>query len=178
MASVSAILRSVGMCYAAPDEQAMMRGSRVHAACHYDDEGDLAPGSVLDSDLGYIEAWRAVRSLYQIRWKAREVPIMDAERGIAGTPDGIGTAIIGGSRIPIIGDIKTGAMAYWTRYQMALYQMMMPEPFAWTRIAFELHTDGTWSIGGPWFPSSFREDRAVCEAAIQIYRAKERNKAL
>lgn len=174
LVSLSALLKAGGFTMDWwGDEQAMLRGRRVHAACHYYDEGDLNPSTVIEPDRGYLAAWQDISQLYEIQVLAVERPVMLGSLGVACRPDLLCIATINGSRLYCIVERKSGTCPPYVRYQLAGQQMMCPDPFKWTRIAFELHSDGTWKAVGPWFPSTYLQDKSVIESCLRIYRAKE-----
>jgi hypothetical protein len=117
--SVTRIIRAAGLMppfYG--DEPAMRRGTMVHRACEFHDEGDLDESTVDPAIAGYLDGWKKFRAetgfvASCIEWR-RAHPIY----GYAGTVDRIG--VFDGR--PTVIDIKTGSFDDWMGIQLAAYE--------------------------------------------------------
>ena len=93
-------------------EHARELGETVHEWCAYLDSGEDADGvidSLRDSEpLPYVLAYQRFRKRHYAAWECIEQPFVDAELGVAGTPDRIGSIDIEPDGIhPALIDIKT-----------------------------------------------------------------------
>jgi hypothetical protein len=157
--SVTQILQATGVVDysympASVREAALIRGRKVHAATHFDDEGDLDESSISDELLGYVAAWRQYRAFSGFTPELIEHRGFNAEYRYAGTLDRLGT--IGGKRTLV--DIKTNTAEPWVACQLAAYAGFFKDPRTYHRVCVELHRDGTYSLpfgdllhSGKWF---------------------------
>lgn len=151
------------------DEHGRDRGSAVHLACQYLDEGDLDVSS-LDPELeGYVrsyDAWK--RDSHSEGAQRIECPLQDPCGLYRGTPDRI---LIVRPRKLI--DLKTGAPQAWVALQLAAYVNMLPDPYSYERQALYLSPDGTYSVKQ--FPKAeYATDLAVFMSALNIVNWKRR----
>ena len=174
--SVTQILEDVGIVdYSrlpgSTREMALRRGSAVHAACHYDDEGDLDETQLAPEILPYLQAWRKFRASVGWEWDRIEFRSYQERYDYCGQLDRAAT--IPGKSTQVLLDIKTGVAQYWTRYQVAAYAAFFENPRAYLRMAVELHKDETFKVheypGRDW-----AADFAVFSAALVVYREKRR----
>lgn len=178
--SVTQILRANGL---APDfrhvspailEYARQRGTAVHAATHYFDEGDLDESTVDAEVRPYLAAWQAFRS-------ERKVEILALERRVAcyrfaGTIDRI--ARVPDIRGEVLIDIKSGTAA-GANYQLAAYSILaqylkppVTSSFLLERWAVELHPERQ----VPYTIHQYRDrrDRDVFLAALTLTHERAR----
>ena len=174
--SVTQVLEDVGIVdYSrlpgSTREMALRRGSAVHAACHYDDEGDLDETQLAEEILPYLRAWRKFCASVCWKWDRIEFRSHNAKYGYCGQLDRAAT--IPGKSAQVLLDIKTGVAQHWTRYQVAAYAAFFENPRAYLRMAVELHKDETFKVheypGRDW-----AADFAVFSAALVVYREKRR----
>ena len=125
-------------------EEARTRGTYVHAATHYLDDGDLAEESLDRRLIGYIDAYRRFLDLMQPAWTHREHRVCDPLLGYAGTLDRAGCLQRTG--IKVVLDIKTGQLPPHVGLQTAAYRRCLPEPYTYKRLALQLKGDGTFSL--------------------------------
>ena len=143
------------------------RGSAVHLATRYYDEGDLDIDSIDPAVRPYLDAYRAYREETGWIWSAIEEPMAGA--GFAGTPDRIAKA-----PTKAIIDIKTGAFQPWHSIQLAAYAAMTGDPFRYERIGLYLTEDGKFSVRV--FPKSeYFADINVFQSCVNIANWKRRN---
>lgn len=130
-------------------EMALARGSAVHEAIALDLDGDLDEASV-EPIMGYVEAARAARHDLGIGTPdAFEKRGYHAQHRYAGTLD----LIFGDTLL----DWKTNTAEWWVQLQTAAYAAMQPEPGRLTRLAVELHDDGSYRLI-TFKPSDYRRD--------------------
>jgi hypothetical protein len=147
----------------------LTRGSAVHAACHYDDMGDLAEETVSAEILGYVNGWRKFRSDYGFVPDLIEQCVCNDVHGYAGTLDRTG-AVRNGEEAII--DIKSGTAPAAVRYQLAAYAACLEHPRMRNRLCVELHGDATYRVI-PFERSDYARDFAVFCAAVTVLRAME-----
>lgn len=171
--SVTSVLESVGIIdYSGiPSEtrsMALQRGSNVHLATQFDDEGDLQEESV-PGLMGYVRAWRAARKhlgvdKFDPQWIERRG--FHKQFRYAGTMDRAdGDFIL---------DLKTNQAPWWVRIQLAAYQELYREelPNVTRRIAVELHPNESFTIF-EFLQKDFRDDFQTFMAALRIHNEKE-----
>lgn len=146
--SVTQILQATGIVnydhLPAPiREAALLRGRRVHAATHFDDEGDLDESTLSEELLGYVAAWRSFRANSGFVPELIEHRAFNAEYRYAGTLDRMGTLSNGKKAVV---DIKTNSAEPWVAMQIAAYQGFLPEPRSYWRMCVELYRDGTYRL--------------------------------
>jgi hypothetical protein len=169
--SVTQILKSVGLIDTSfYTEEGRQRGTAVHAACEYFDQGDLDESSIDLEIAGYLDAYKA--------WKAYiglassfdwiEVPVSDKAHLYAGTPDRVLTM-----RPRKLIDIKTGAFQRWHPIQAAAYIACLDDPFSYSRFGLYLQLNGKYSFRE--FPKvEFPRDLSIWQSALNIYYWKEK----
>ena len=89
---VSEAIQSAGLTdfsKIAPDvlEHARQRGTAVHQACHFMDEGDLDWATVTPEIEPYVRAWERFKKETGVELLGIEKPLFHATLGFAGTPD-------------------------------------------------------------------------------------------
>jgi hypothetical protein len=70
-------------------ERAEQRGTAVHAACHYLDDGDLNWATVSPEIEPYVRAWERFKKETGVELLEIEKPRYHATLGFAGTPDSV-----------------------------------------------------------------------------------------
>ena len=132
----------------APDvlEHARQRGTAVHAACHFLDEGDLDWATVSTEIEPYARAWERFKADTGVQIIEIEKPRYHATIGLAGTPDRV--VILGGKKGII--DLKTYKPDVVTGVQLAAYSYLEfgPQP-TWDepkRFGLWLKDDGKYSL--------------------------------
>lgn len=161
----------------APDvlEHARQRGTAVHAACHYLDEGDLNWETVSPEVEPYVRAWERFKRDVPSVMMEKEIPLYHATLGFAGTPDRImEMSGDGGRRITI--DLKTYRPDAVTGVQLAAYSLLRwgPQP-SWDvpkRWGLWLKDDGKYQLTD----FTDRGDEAVFLACLTIAKFKRSQK--
>lgn len=171
--SVTQIMRSAGLIdygFLSQEqrERAMARGSAVHAATHYDDEGDLDETTISTEVGGYLEGWRKFRRDAKFTPELLEYRGFNDHLRFAGTLDRTGTFNGSGK---VLLDIKTGSALWVVRVQLAAYASFFDHPGAFRRICVELHDDGTYRMQ-EFRCADYPRDAGIFAAARAIYSAK------
>lgn len=145
------------------NNDAMIRGTRVHMLCQYMDEGDYASEQAERFGLvGYVQAWDAFCKSVKIanRKDCIEIPKYHPLLKYAGTPDRVWTV----NDYPTILDIKTGQKSAWHEIQSSAYQQF-PGLETCKRWAVYLANDGTFKVE----PHNEITDRTIWFNALNIY---------
>lgn len=127
-------------------EFSLARGSAVHLATQFDDEGILDEESVDPEIVGYLNAWRNFRS--ETGWESFRIEERQYHPayGYAGTIDRVGAFQGGGLNVL---DIKTGKAPGWVALQLAAYsclaELLDTRP-TFGRVSVELHGDGSYKV--------------------------------
>jgi hypothetical protein len=172
--SVTQILEAVGVVdysYLPPATRnmALARGSAVHLACQFDDEGDLDEGALDPALLPYVLAWRAYRAEVGFVPQEIERRVHSSRYGYAGTLDRTGTN--GRGDLCLI-DLKTSRAEGWVKLQTAAYTGALDEPRRYLRGCAELHADGTYRA--LWFPAAeWQLDFGDFLACLHVYRLQK-----
>ena len=150
-------------------DEARDRGTAVHAACEYYDQGELDESSVDPAIAGYLDAYKSWQALNgrDCTWIERSVS--DQRKLYAGTPDRILT-----TQPRAVVDIKTGQPQDWHRLQLAAYVNCLHDPFSYQRIGLYLRSDGEFSVV-KYELKNYTNDLAVFMAAVKIYYWKKGN---
>ena len=147
LVSVTEVLERAGLVdysFLPPNirDMALRRGSAVHQATAFDDEGDL-DYDLLDTGLkGYVDGWRLFRQETGFTPDQIEHRGYHAQHLYAGTKDRRGTFPGKSSKYDL--DIKCGKAQPWVWIQLAGYQAMEPEPRTKLPFCVELPGNGTW----------------------------------
>lgn len=121
---------------------AQRRGSGVHLACQFWDEGDLDETTLEPVLVPYLGAYRAFRDtgVFTLDPASIEVPLASPTLGCAGTPDRVGW--VDGDRAVL--DLKaTYGLAPVTGIQLAGYALLTG---AVRRFGLQLRPDGTYRL--------------------------------
>lgn len=130
-------------------EFALARGTAVHIATQYDDQGILSEESLDPELLGYIRAWRKFR--YETRWENLFIEYRGYQTvwDYAGTADRIGWFQYSTNTETCVLDIKTGRAPGWVALQLAAYsELVNLKAYGEVlgRVSVELHADGTYRM--------------------------------
>lgn len=141
------------------------RGSAVHKATHYFDEGTLDPDYLESAQVGYLEAWQDCCQDHYCKWTDIERPVYSIPLQVAGIPDRNGLW----DNEPAVVEIKTGDLIPATGIQLAFQQELI-EPRPKRRIAVRLYENGRYE----WKEYKDRDDWKVAKAALTITHFKRR----
>lgn len=177
--SVTQVLEDVGIIDYShiPDpirRHALDRGSAVHLATRYSDEGDLAETTVSDEIRPYLRAWQNFRLQANFSPNYIERQYYQQRYRYAGTLDRVGYYLLPEvTTAPVLLDIKAGEAPDWVRYQLAAYAAFYQNPAQFRRVAVELHKDATYRIF-EFDCADHSRDLSVFLSALTVYRAKRR----
>lgn len=139
------------------------RGSAVHLATQYEDDGDLDHDDLDPALKPFLAAYVAAKAQLRPVQLASEKFVINEAYRYCGTLDRIWR--VGG--VPTIVDLKTGGAAAWHSIQTAAYSACCPEVPA--RANLYLRADGTFK----WQNSGSRFDWPVFKAALVVAAWKE-----
>lgn len=161
-------------------ERAKQRGTAVHQALHYFDDGELDSETLSPEIHGYVMAYAAFKNQAQFE------PLLVENMGwspafrYAGRMDRVGIFHISSETSTektshAIIDFKSGVVLPGHRIQLAAYNMLLPEPRKYRRIALKLNQDGTYKVHE--FPQrDLQSDFGVFQAACQLWHWKAANR--
>ena len=145
------------------------RGTAVHAACEFDDDGDLDDDALDPSLSGYVESWRAFRGETGLEIIGNELEVNHEPLGYVGHLDRL---VKWNDKVHVL-DIKTGSDQRWHAIQLAAYAMAWasetgsPTPL---RGSVQLYADGR---PGTYRAAKSRKDFDVWKAALTVARWKQ-----
>lgn len=148
--------------------QGQDRGSIVHLACQWLDEGTLDRSSIDPAIEGYIKAYESFLEVYKPKWQSIEKPLANSLLGFAGTPDRIESK-------DEIFDIKTGSPIKATEYQLSAYHVLAyGSGYMSHKKHFGLYlmSTGKFALKAT---SNLERDWNVFRAALTVYHAKKEN---
>lgn len=124
--SVTTILKEELGLYQFSSQTAPVRGTDVHAACHYYDDNDLIESSLTAEVASYFGQYKLAKSAHGIKVHANELIRYSKKYCVAGTLDKIVT-IDGFNGILDIKTCKTLTICNWWEMQTAVYFELMRE---------------------------------------------------
>jgi hypothetical protein len=174
--SVTTILKGTGMIDYSMIPQAVLqeagrRGTAVHVALQYMDDGELDESSVAPEYAGYIKA--AKRFYAETGFTVAHNEYRDYHRGLlyAGTLDR--TGVFPDDSLAVV-DWKTGLVMPAHALQLVGYANFFRNPRRYRRIAVKLNADGTYRAQE--FPAArFEQDWAMFQAALACYQWQRLN---
>ena len=158
-------------------ETARARGTRVHAACQYDDEPiGLNESTVDPSDMPFVQAWRRFKEVAKPEWEGIEERVYHPRLRYAGTRDRSG--FLRALNEYAIVDLKTGEWAPQYGLQLSAYleadsKDITIDKRACKRYCVLLRNDGTYKLHAP--KASHAQDFAVFAGLAQIWHWKKAN---
>lgn len=148
------------------------RGTRVHQALHYWDDGELDPESLDEEIHGYVMAYGAFKNQCGFTPHLVEHRMFSTSHRFAGTLDRTGELLRkdGGSDRAVV-DFKSGMVLPAHRLQLAAYQSMLPDPRTYRRITLALRSDG--SFRAHEYPDQdYSRDLNAFHAAVALWHWK------
>lgn len=144
------------------NEDARLRGTYCHLACHLYDKGTLDYDALDDALKPYLDGY--IRFIEETGFQVveSEVPRYHPQYLYAGTPDKTG-AMNGADALV---DLKTGVIQPWTALQLASYEMFFDGPMK--RFGVQLTDDGKYKM----IPFTDRNDRNIFLSALAIHNWK------
>lgn len=152
--------------------KAQDRGTRVHQALHYLDDGEL-DDSTLDEELhGYVMAYLAFKNQCGFTPHLVEHRVHSTAHRWAGTLDRTGELLRkDGKSDPCIVDFKSGMVLPAHRIQLAAYQSGLPDARKYRRITLELDSDGRYKVH-EYSSQDYGRDLNVFHAAVALWHWK------
>jgi hypothetical protein len=144
IASVTQILKYMGLTPDYPAGPYRTRGKRIHEACCLVDNETIDQYEIGGDLIGYVESYRGVMAtaLSGVSWRHSEHRALDSKRMVAGTIDRAGSL----DGRPVVADIKSGDTGPETALQTAAYTwMLFPQDLAARnvlRLKIRLFADG------------------------------------
>jgi hypothetical protein len=158
--SVTQIIRAAGLSDSRwYNEHARMRGTAVHTAIQYLNEGTLDESSVIPEVDAYLRGYRRFLQQTGFVVQAYEQRVFNPIYRYAGTMDLLGT--LNGKSTVI--DIKTGSVPVWAGLQLAAYGACIP-PGVHQRFALNLTEDSLYKL----VPFADRNDFNVFAGACAV----------
>lgn len=147
-------------------EAARQRGTDVHAALHFLDDGELDEDTLDPAYHGYVMAYLRFKRDADFEPELVEHRAWSKAYRYAGTFDRTGTLPIKtGGRRKIVLDFKTGVVLPAHKLQLAAYAALLPDPRSYGRIALELHDDSNYKVHE--YPvEEFQRDLSVFAGAV------------
>lgn len=146
------------------DETSRWRGSAVHLACQFDDEGELDEERLDPQLAGYLAAYRKFKRETGFVPQVIEEPVFHPAMGYAGTPDRIGQI----GEVSCLIDLKTGQQNKATLYQLTGYAACLPSPMLYLRAEVRLKANGSYSIT-VFDRSNYRRDFARWQSILDVF---------
>lgn len=146
------------------------RGTYVHQACQFYDEGDLDESTLDPAIAGYVLAYKVFRDDSPIGdWDWVECPMHDPLGLYRGTEDRIVER-----RPRQLWDIKTGCQVPSTALQLAAYVNMLDDPYSYRRFAVYLKPTGQYKVVE--YPrENYARDLRVFMSALNLYQWRQEN---
>lgn len=180
--SVTQIIGDAGLVWEARDQMALDRGTAVHRATRYLDEGILDWATVDPRIAPYVQAWRRFLDETGFCTTAIEEPVYSERWDYAGQPDRVGILWRADNTEPssatAVVDLKTGTVQPFTALQLAAYGNAIlndDQCSRLTRIAVGLHDDGTYEMT-TYRMMDWADDLGTFLACLRVARWKERRK--
>jgi len=149
---------------------AKARGTAVHAACHYDDEGDLDGGSLDEEVRPYLLAWRRFKAESGAEVVGAEISVASKRHRFVGTLDRV--LIVNGNLC--VADLKaTASISPLVALQTAGYQIAWEEERRGkigVRCCVQIRGDATYRV--EWYRE--KTDKAVFLAAVTVAQWKRK----
>lgn len=149
-------------------DHAREKGTAVHLACQYDDEGTLDEAS-LDSEVRpYLESYRLYKQQAHTKgfgWN--EQPLIHRINLYRGTPD----RVVFGS-YPEVWDLKSGTPLPWHPIQLAAYANLTVNPYSCRRFGLYLQSDGTMARAKEYPITELVHDLSVFMSCLTIHNWK------
>ncbi len=153
-------------------EAAQERGTQVHNALHYLDDGDLDRATLTDQMAGYVEAYERFKREMQFTPLLVEKFIHNLAYRFAGRLDRVGT--IGtkhGGEDDLVVDFKSGLVLPAHRCQLAAYTSCLDEPRKYRRMTLELDSDGKYKCH-EYEAQTYQRDLNAFHACVAVWHWK------
>jgi hypothetical protein len=174
--SVTTVLKGTGMIDYSMIPQDILqaaahRGTAVHRALHYYDDGELDEVTLDPMIVPYVEAGKRFYAESRFEVAYVEQRVVDTTHWYAGTLDRTGTFPDGSVAVL---DWKTGILVPGHGLQLAAYANCLEHPRRYRRIAVQLRDDGSYQIHE--FPmKDFERDIRLFLSALACWQWQVRN---
>jgi hypothetical protein len=154
---------------------AQERGTAVHHALHYLDDGELDQDTLDEQLHGYVMAYLAFKNQCRFTPHLVEHRLVSLTHRFAGTLDRTGVLERkDGGFDPCIVDFKSGVVLPAHRIQLAAYQSALPDARQYRRITLALRADGTYRVH-EYDGKDYGRDLNVFHAATALWHWKRDN---
>lgn len=143
-------------------EDARLRGTYVHLACHLYDMGTLDENELDPALRPYLNGYIRFKADTGFEVVESEVPRYHEQYLFAGTPDKIGVM----AKADTLIDLKSGLVSPWTALQTAAYELTLDRPMK--RFGVQLTDDGKYKM----IPFQDRTDRNIFLSALAVHNWK------
>lgn len=153
-------------------QAAQERGTAVHQALHYLDDGELDQDTLAEELHGYVMAYLAFKNQCRFTPHLVEHRLFSTTHRFAGTLDRTGELERKDRGFdPCIVDFKSGMVLAAHRIQLAAYQSMLPDARKYRRITLQLKSDGTYRVH-EYDARDYGRDLNVFHAAVALWHWK------
>jgi hypothetical protein len=153
-------------------QAAQQRGTAVHQALHYLDDGELDQDTLDENLHGYVMAYLAFKNQCGFTPHLVEHRVHSLAHRWAGTLDRTGELLRkDGGADPCIVDFKSGLVLPAHRIQLAAYQSGLPDARKYRRITLALREDGTYRVH-EYDGKDYGRDLNVFHAAVALWHWK------
>ena len=174
--SVTTVLADVGLYpdFSMIDPWYAERGSLVHLACHYDNQGRLNESTVDEKIAGYLESFRKFKNDYEVEIIESEMRLFNEAFWYAGTADGHCELNWNRVRREALYDIKCGPPMHGYQFQLAGYGYAKGLHYSTLRLGVYLKKDGSAPAVREYLDP---DDISLFQSATNVYHAKRRKAA-
>lgn len=162
-------------------ERARDRGTAVHQALHYFDDGELDQDSLDPALHPYVMAYAQFKNQAQFEPLLVEHMVWSPVYRYAGRMDRVGImgpALGSAKELPPgdwLIDFKSGVVLPGHKIQLAAYAMLLPEPRKYRRAALQLKPDGSYKLYE--YPQrDLQPDFQVFQSACALWHWKANNR--
>jgi len=153
-------------------EAAQQRGTDVHNALHYLDDGELDEASLTEEMHGYVMAYLRFKNQMRFEPTLVEKFVYSLAHRWAGRLDRVGLIERkDGGQDKIVVDFKSGLVLPAHRIQLAAYVSGLPDPRSHRRMTLELDSDGTYKCH-EYDAQSYARDLNTFHSAVNVWHWK------
>jgi len=154
---------------------AQERGTRVHDALHFLDDGELDLASLEAALAGYVDAYERFKVETRFTPTLVERFVCDPVYRWAGRLDRVGffENKHGGHDDAVV-DFKSGLVLPAHRVQLVAYASGLPEPRKYRRMTLGLEADGSYRVH-EYDPQSYGNDLNTFRAAVALWHWKQQH---
>lgn len=150
------------------------RGSLVHLATHYLDNGTLDRESLDSEILPFIESYEKFKEVYRFQVEESEIRLYNETYWFCGTADKVGKILWNGQVREALIDLKCGQPEWGYQFQLAGYSFAKGLHYSTLRLGVYLKKDGSLPQVIEYTDTN---DFSIFHAATILYHAKQGRKA-